>query len=69
MACHGVISAGVYQRRIRLLTKLEITAPSFSNHSRYGTGDIVHPSRGRLVTHSCDSFQAHRYQIKYLLMS
>jgi len=29
MACHGVISAGVYQRRIRLLTKLVITAPSF----------------------------------------
>jgi hypothetical protein len=36
MACHGVISAGF--GRNRFCIKLEITPPSISNHSRYGTG-------------------------------
>jgi hypothetical protein len=35
MACHGVISAGF--GRNRFCIKLEITPPSISNHSRYGT--------------------------------
>jgi Ca2+-binding RTX toxin-like protein len=37
MACHGVISARRVNAGIACLTKLEITPPSFSNHSRYGT--------------------------------
>jgi hypothetical protein len=36
MACHGVISAGFCRNRFCI--KLEITPPSISNHSRYGTG-------------------------------
>jgi hypothetical protein len=35
MACHGVISAGFGRNRFWI--KLEITPPSISNHSRYGT--------------------------------
>jgi hypothetical protein len=35
MACHGVISAGFCRNRFCI--KLEITPPSISNHSRYGT--------------------------------
>jgi len=44
MACHGVISAGFCRNRFCI--KLEITPPSISNHSRYGTrceGKIVYP--------------------------
>jgi hypothetical protein len=37
MACHGVISAGFCRNRFCI--KLEITPPSISNHSRYGTFD------------------------------
>jgi hypothetical protein len=37
------------QRRIRLLTKLEITPPSFSNHSRYGTDAGLRPESGQSV--------------------
>ena len=36
MACHGVISAGS-RRNFACCIKLEITPPSISNHSRYGT--------------------------------
>ena len=35
MVCHGVISAG--ESRIACCIKLEITPPSISNHSCYGT--------------------------------
>jgi hypothetical protein len=37
MACHGVISARRVNAGIACFTKLEITPPSFSNHSRYST--------------------------------
>ena len=37
MARHGVISAGMKVPEIACWTKLEITPPSNSHHSRYGT--------------------------------
>lgn len=52
MACHGVISAGF--GRNRFCIKLEITPPSISNHSRYGThrpvADSLQEAGDRLFT-------------------